>query len=43
MTEKNSNTPKDLLKNTSKQASDLVNQTADTANGIVKSISGKGI
>ncbi|MHA7139225.1 hypothetical protein ACRTEV_18435 [Rossellomorea arthrocnemi] len=42
MSEDKRNTPSDFVKNTSKQASGLVNKTADTANEIIKSVSGKG-
>ncbi len=42
MSEDKRNTPGDLVKNTSKSASELLNKTADTANGIIKSVSGKG-
>ncbi|MCA1058534.1 hypothetical protein LCL96_06285 [Rossellomorea aquimaris] len=42
MNEDKRNTASDLVKNTSKQASELLNKTADTANGIIKSVSGEG-
>ncbi|UTE75965.1 hypothetical protein [Rossellomorea sp. KS-H15a] len=42
MKEDKRNMAGDLVKNTSKQASELLNKTADTANGIVKSVSGEG-
>ncbi|MBN8193019.1 hypothetical protein JI667_12780 [Bacillus sp. NTK074B] len=42
MSEDKRNTPGELVKNTSKQASELLNKTADTANDMIKSVSGKG-
>jgi cell division septum initiation protein DivIVA len=42
MSEDKRNTAGDLVKNTSKQASELLNKTADTANEIIKNVSGEG-
>ncbi|KPL59907.1 hypothetical protein [Rossellomorea vietnamensis] len=42
MNEDKRNMSGDFVKNTSKQASELLNKTADTANGIIKSVSGEG-